>query len=67
MKKSAAVQRKQAKALEASGKLDNTLQRQMEAGRILAIVTSRPGQSGRADGVILEGEELAFYQRLLRK
>ena len=27
----------------------------------LAVITSRPGKSGRADGYILLGEELAFY------
>ena len=34
---------------------------EFDQGRLLAIITSRPGQSGRADGYILEGEELAFY------
>jgi small subunit ribosomal protein S8e len=29
---------------------------QFTAGRILARLSSRPGQSGRADGVILEGK-----------
>ena len=50
-----------------SGKVENALERQFEAGRLYAVVTSRPGQSGRADGYILEGEELAFYQRAIRK
>ena len=31
-----------------------------------ACVSSRPGQSGRCDGYILEGKELEFYQRKLR-
>eukprot|EP00941_MAST-03F_sp_MAST-3F-sp1_P006284 g6284.t1 len=35
-------------------------------GRLLACISSRPGQCGRADGYILEGPELAFYQRKLR-
>jgi len=30
--------------------------------KILAKISSRPGQDGRANGYILEGEELAFYQ-----
>ena len=34
---------------------------QFDQGRVLAVITSRPGQCGRADGYILEGEELAFY------
>ena len=31
-----------------------------------ACVASRPGQSGRCDGYILEGKELEFYQRKLK-
>merc|ERR1712232_760431 len=34
-----------------------------QSGRILAKITSRPGQTGRCDGYILEGPELAFYQK----
>jgi len=30
------------------------------------VIASRPGQSGRADGYILEGSELEFYIRRLR-
>ena len=40
---------------------------QFAAGRLLAIITSRPGQCGRADGYVLEGPELAFYQRKMMK
>jgi len=32
----------------------------------VASVASRPGQSGRADGYVLEGQELAFYLRKLK-
>lgn len=42
------------------------VQDQFRAGRILARVSSRPGQSGRCDGYILEGEELEFYKRKLK-
>lgn len=52
---------------EASGKVEPALERQFEAGRLYAVIASRPGQSGRVDGYILEGEELAFYQRAIRK
>ena len=31
-----------------------------------ACVSSRPGQSGRCDGYILEGRELEFYQKKLK-
>jgi small subunit ribosomal protein S8e len=67
IKKSKSVEKKQADRLKASGKVENALEKQFEAGRLYAAVSSRPGQSGRVDGYILEGEELAFYQRLLRK
>jgi small subunit ribosomal protein S8e len=33
----------------------------------LACVSSRPGQSGRSDGYILEGKELDFYSKMLKK
>jgi small subunit ribosomal protein S8e len=66
-KKSNSVTKKQAKRVQESGKVDQALERQFEAGRLYAIIASRPGQSGRADGYILEGEELAFYQRATRK
>merc|ERR1712224_483193 len=36
-------------------KLDPTLQEQFASGRLLAAISSRPGQSGCADGCILEG------------
>lgn len=66
-KKSKSVAQKQAARLQAAGKVESALEKQFEAGRVYAVVSSRPGQSGRCDGYILEGEELAFYQRLLRK
>ena len=40
---------------------------QFVSGRLLAQLSSRPGQSGRADGYILEGKELDFYLRKLRE
>jgi len=47
-------------------KVDNLLESQFSAGRLYASISSRPGQSGRADGYILEGKELEFYLRKLR-
>jgi small subunit ribosomal protein S8e len=38
---------------------------QFKTGRLYAKITSRPGQSGRCDGYILEGDELAFYLKKL--
>lgn len=66
-KKSKSLEKKQAARLTAQGKVDQALERQFEAGRLYAVVASRPGQSGRVDGYVLEGEELAFYQRAIRK
>ena len=40
---------------------------QIAGGRLLAAIASRPGQCGRADGYILEGKELEFYQRRLQR
>jgi len=66
-KKSNSVVHKQEERLKKMGKVEAALERQFEAGRLYAVVSSRPGQSGRVDGYILEGDELAFYQRAIRK
>jgi small subunit ribosomal protein S8e len=39
----------------------------MNKGKLYACVTSRPGQSGRSDGYLLEGRELEFYLKKLEK
>ena len=67
VKKSKSVEKKQAERVKATAKVDPGLERQFEAGRLYAVIASRPGQSGRCDGYILEGEELSFYQRAIRK
>jgi len=46
--------------------LDPQLNDLFKSGRLLACISSRPGQSGRADGYILEGPELDFYRRKLK-
>lgn len=66
-KTSKSVDKKHAERFSAQGKVDAALERQFEAGRLYAVISSRPGQSGRCDGYILEGEELAFYQKQLKK
>merc|ERR1712224_1191126 len=48
-------------------KLDPALDEQFVGGRLLACISSRPGQSGRCDGYILEGDELTFYKKKLEK
>ena len=45
--------------------LEPNLAEQFNTGRLYARIASRPGQTGRCDGYILEGEELAFYLRKL--
>lgn len=66
-KKSNSVQKKQAARFSDHGKVEPSIERQFESSRLYAVVASRPGQSGRLDGYILEGEELAFYMRAIRK
>ena len=39
----------------------------LNRNRLLARITSRPGQTGRADGYLLEGKELDFYQKKIEK
>lgn len=55
------------KARQANRTLEPALDHQFASGRLLAKITSRPGQTGRCDGYILEGPELAFYQKQMAK
>jgi small subunit ribosomal protein S8e len=65
-KASKKVQKKIAKRQDGL-KLDAHLEEQFASGRLLACISSRPGQCGRADGYILEGKELEFYQKKIQK
>lgn len=56
------VKAKKAGRLEKT-KLDKNIEQKMATGRLLACISSRPGQVGRADGYILEGAEFDFYQK----
>ncbi|KAG7555921.1 Ribosomal protein S8e [Arabidopsis suecica] len=47
--------------------LDSHIEDQFASGRLLACISSRPGQCGRADGYILEGKELEFYMKKIQK
>ena len=47
--------------------IDHKVEEQFSTGRILACLTSRPGQSGRCDGYLLEGKELEFYVKKIEK
>ena len=55
------------KKRQAGRVLDTHVGEQFNAGRLLACIVSRPGQSGRADGYILEGKELEFYVKKMEK
>ena len=66
VKKSNHVQRKLEKRQEGR-KLDPHIEEQFSSGRLMACISSRPGQCGRADGYILEGKELEFYMKKLQR
>lgn len=55
------------KARQSKRVLDPLVDAQFASGRLLAKITSRPGQTGRCDGYVLEGRELQFYQRMMAK
>ncbi|CAL1207401.1 unnamed protein product [Candida parapsilosis] len=52
-------------SISGNATIEAAVDSQFGAGRLYAVISSRPGQSGRCDGYILEGEELAFYLRRL--
>ena len=66
-KKSGHVKAKLAALQKNRVELKEGLANQFNGGRLLACVSSRPGQSGRCDGYILEGKELEFYTRKMDK
>ncbi|CAB4277955.1 unnamed protein product [Prunus armeniaca] len=66
VKKSNHVVRKLEKRQQ-SRTLDQHIEEQFGGGRLLACISSRPGQCGRADGYILEGKELEFYMKKLQR
>ena len=63
--KSNHVQRK-LEARKPFSKIGQLLDDQFNTGRLYACIASRPGQSGRCDGYILEGKELEFYLKKIR-
>jgi len=65
-KKSRSVKRKIEGRLK-ERQTDAKLIEQFNSGRLLACISSRPGQSGRCDGYIVEGKELEFYLKKLEK
>lgn len=65
VKKSNHVQRK-LEARKPTSKIGQLLDDQFNTGRLYACIASRPGQSGRCDGYILEGKELEFYLKKIK-
>lgn len=66
-KLSARTAEKQKKRAEDRLDLDQGVADLFQSGRLLARLSSRPGQCGRADGYILEGKELEFYSKAVLK
>ncbi|KAB1205053.1 40S ribosomal protein S8 [Morella rubra] len=66
VKKSNHVLRKLKKRQE-DRKLDPHIEEQFGGGRLLACISSRPGQCGCADGYILEGKALEFYMKKIQR
>ena len=58
----AKLQKRQASIVEQKEVIE-----QLASGKLLARISSRPGQSGRADGYLLEDEELAFYHKKINQ
>lgn len=46
-------------------RMEKAIEDQLKVGRVLARISTRPGQHGRSDGVLLEGAELQFYMKKL--
>ena len=53
--------KKRIEGRKATRVIDSKVADQFSQQRLLACISSRPGQSGRADGYLLEGKELEFY------
>lgn len=58
---------KRKKRAENRLEIDAGLADLFQSGRLLAAVSSRPGQCGRCDGYLLEGKELEFYAKAMQK
>jgi len=54
------------KIRQRSAKIEAALGQQFGNNRLLACLSSSPGQVGRSDGYILEGKELEFYLKKIR-
>merc|ERR1712007_99142 len=66
IKKSKKVTKKLEK-LKATRSLESALKDQFNSGRLLACISSRPGQSGRCDGYVNDAEAPEIYTKKLKK
>ena len=68
-KDDASMKRKDLKYLKrrTMTEIEPKIREQINKGHIYACISSRPGQSGRADGYILEGRELDFYVKKIER
>merc|ERR1711941_192154 len=57
---------KKYKERQTEAKVEPILEDEFATGRVLAAISSRPGQCGRSDGYILEGKELEFYLKKIK-
>ena len=64
--KSKSVQAKIAKR-QVGRSIETALEEQLANGRVLACISSRPGQCGRCDGYLLEAKEYDFYSKIMKK
>lgn len=64
---SAKTAEKRAARAEGRLEIDSGISDYFQSGRLLACVSSRPGQCGRCDGYLLEGKELEFYTKAMAK
>ena len=55
------------KARQASIQEQKDVIDQLASGKLLACISSRPGQCGHADGYILEDEEFQFYHKKINQ
>merc|ERR1712133_35183 len=62
----AVLNEKKYKERQRDAKVEQGLTDQFMTGRVLAAISSRPGQCGRSDGYVLEGKELEFYLRKIK-
>jgi len=66
-RKRSAKSEKKVAVKQRRAKVEQGLEEQFQAGRVLACVASKPGQCGRCDGYVLEGKELDFYMKKIKQ